>query len=62
MLNLISADPQNPEYLAFCIQGLLSHGKSDEARDCIAKLERLEPDSERVRKFRAAAGRPSDVP
>jgi tetratricopeptide (TPR) repeat protein len=48
----IGRDPKNPEYLAHYIRGLLTRGKKEEARSWLPRLEKLEPDSERVKTFR----------
>jgi tetratricopeptide (TPR) repeat protein len=56
LLSAIALDPRNPEYLAYYVRGLLGRGKKHEARAWLAKLERLEPDSERVKKFRVEVG------
>ncbi len=62
LLNVLAADPKNPEYLAFYIKSLLGRGKKDEARSWVAKLEKLEPDSERVKRFRVEIGQRSETP
>ncbi len=52
---LLMADKQNPEYLAYLIDGLLRHGQGEEAGACLTRLEGLEPGSERVKAFRERA-------
>ncbi len=58
MLDVLALDVHNPEYLARHAAGLLRHGKKDEARPWVVRLEKLEPDSPRVKSFRAALGPP----
>jgi tetratricopeptide (TPR) repeat protein len=53
MIDVLTLDPNNPEYLAHHIERLLQRGKMEEARPWIGRLERLEPDSSRVQAFRA---------
>ncbi len=50
--NLITVDQQNPEYLAYLIDGLLRHDQAEEAGAWIARLDALEPGSERTKAFR----------
>jgi tetratricopeptide (TPR) repeat protein len=52
MLDLLAADPRNPEHLAHHIAGLLRRGKTREARPWVDRLDRLEPGSPRVQGFR----------
>jgi tetratricopeptide (TPR) repeat protein len=49
----LTADGQNPAYLAHFLRGLLQHGKTAEARRWLPRLESLEPDAPRTRDFRA---------
>jgi tetratricopeptide (TPR) repeat protein len=58
MLDVLALDIHNPEYLAHHAAGLLRRGKKDEARPWVTRLERLEPDSPRVKGFREALGPP----
>jgi tetratricopeptide (TPR) repeat protein len=53
MLDLLGLDRNNPEYLAHHIDRLLRRGQKDEARAWIVRLQKLEPDSSRVRAFLA---------
>ncbi len=50
MLDLLTMERNNPEYLAHHIHRLLQRDRKDEARPWIARLRKLEPDSSR-RKF-----------
>ncbi len=54
MLDVLALDMHNPEYLAHHADSLLRRGKKDEARPWVARLERLEPDSPRVKSFQEA--------
>lgn len=54
MLEVLTLDGQGPGYLAHHIASLLRQGKWDEARPWVLRLEKLEPGSDRVRKFRVA--------
>jgi Tfp pilus assembly protein PilF len=54
MLDLLTLDMQNPEYLAHHIAALLRRRKVDEARPWLERLERLEGNSERAQAFRSA--------
>jgi tetratricopeptide (TPR) repeat protein len=54
MVNLLTLDPNNPEYVAHHIQLLLGHRKKDEARAWIVRLQKLEPDSQRLRDFQGS--------
>ena len=49
---LLTADKQNPEYLAHLIDGLLRHEQAEEASAWLARLEAMEPGSERATAFR----------
>ncbi|GEM_PF-2868542 len=53
MVGLLTQDKQNPEYLAYLIDGLLRHDQSEEAGPWVARLETLEPGAERVKAFRS---------
>ena len=46
-------DKQNPEYLAYLIDGLLRYDQAEEAGAWVTRLESLEPGSERTKTFRA---------
>ncbi len=61
MLEVLALDMHNPEYLAHHAAGLLRRGKKDEARPWVARLEKLEPASPRVKGFREALGSPAPV-
>jgi Flp pilus assembly protein TadD len=52
MGELVKKDPTNPEYLAHHIGNLLKHGNQNEALALVERLAQLEPESERVRRFR----------
>jgi tetratricopeptide (TPR) repeat protein len=54
MLDVLALDLHNPEYLAHHAGSLLRRGKKDEARPWVLRLEKLEPDSPRVKAFREA--------
>jgi tetratricopeptide (TPR) repeat protein len=56
MLDVLALDANNPEYLAHFTVSLLRRGKKDEARPWVVRLEKLEPGSPRVTKFREALG------
>jgi tetratricopeptide (TPR) repeat protein len=62
MLDLLALDLHNPEYLAHHAGNLLRHGKKDEARPWVRRLEKLEPDSPRVQSFRKALANRSPGP
>ncbi len=49
---LLNVDRRNPEYLAYFIAALAEHNEQAEARTWLAKLEKLEPGSARVKKWR----------
>jgi tetratricopeptide (TPR) repeat protein len=51
-LEALILDIHNPEYLARHIDRLLQTGHPDEARPWLTRLEKQEPDSQRVRAFR----------
>jgi tetratricopeptide (TPR) repeat protein len=53
MLDLLSLEKNNPEYLAHHIERLLQQRRKDEARAWLLRLQKLEPDSPRVRTFAA---------
>jgi len=53
MVGLLTQDKQNPEYLAYLIDGLLRHDQAEEAGPWVARLETLEPGAERVKAFRS---------
>ncbi|HTU19758.1 MAG TPA: tetratricopeptide repeat protein, partial [Gemmataceae bacterium] len=57
MLDLLALDPKNPEYLAHHIERLLQQGRTDEARPWITRLKHLEPESQRVQRFKRSAFR-----
>jgi tetratricopeptide (TPR) repeat protein len=48
---LLNVDSRNPEYLAYFIAVLLQRNQQAEARMWLAKLEKLEPGSARVKKW-----------
>jgi uncharacterized protein HemY len=52
---LLALDPKNPEYLAHHIERLLQQGRTDEARPWITRLQKLEPESPRVQRFKQSA-------
>jgi tetratricopeptide (TPR) repeat protein len=52
VLEALTLDMQNPEYLAYHIDRLLRAERGDEARPWLGRLEKLEPASVRVREFR----------
>jgi tetratricopeptide (TPR) repeat protein len=54
-LEALTQDMHNPTYLAHHIELLLRAGRADEARPWLARLEKLEPGSARVKAFRSAA-------
>jgi tetratricopeptide (TPR) repeat protein len=54
IVGLLTRDKQNPEYLAYLIDGLFRHDQAEEAGPWVAKLEALEPGSERVKAFRSS--------
>ena len=53
MIGLLTRDKRNPEYLAYLIDGLLRNSQADEAGPWLARLETLEPATERVKAFRS---------
>ena len=53
LIELVTSDRQNPEYLARLIDGLLRHDGADDARRWLVALESLEPGSARVKEFQA---------
>jgi tetratricopeptide (TPR) repeat protein len=52
MDELVTRDPMNPTYLAHHTAGLIAHANRDDARLLVERLARLEPNSDRVRRFR----------
>lgn len=58
MLDLLTLERNNPEYLAHHIERLLQRGRKDEARPWIAHLRKLEPGSSRVQSFTAGVRKP----
>jgi Tfp pilus assembly protein PilF len=56
MLDVLGLDANNPEYLARFAGSLLRRGKKDEARLWVVRLEKMEPGSPRVQRFREALG------
>jgi tetratricopeptide (TPR) repeat protein len=58
MVGLLMQDKQNPEYLAYMIEGLLRHDQAGEAGPWVGRLETLEPGSERVKAFRSRLAAP----
>ena len=63
MVGLLTQDKQNPEYLAYLIDGLLRHDQAEEAAPWIARLATLEPATERLKAFRsrlASAAEPAE--
>ena len=53
LVDVLTLDRRNPEYLAYLIDGLLRHDAADEAGPWIVRLEVLEPGSARVKEYRA---------
>ncbi len=53
LIGLLTQDKQNPEYLAYLIDGLMLHDQAEEAGPWIARLETLEPETQRVKTFRS---------
>jgi tetratricopeptide (TPR) repeat protein len=53
LVGLLTQDQQNPEYLAYLIDGLLRQDQAAEAGPWIARLETLEPATERAKSFRS---------
>lgn len=58
MLDLLTLDRNNPEYLAHHIERLLQRGRTTEARTTIARLRIVEQDSPRVQAFAARLRKP----
>jgi tetratricopeptide (TPR) repeat protein len=56
MLDVLALGVHNPEYLAHHAGSLLRRGKKDEARPWVVRLEKLEPGSPRVQRFREMLG------
>jgi tetratricopeptide (TPR) repeat protein len=54
-LEALTQDMHNPTYLAHHVELLLRAGRADEARPWLVRLEKLEPDSARVKSLRKAA-------
>ncbi|HEV3115488.1 MAG TPA: tetratricopeptide repeat protein, partial [Gemmataceae bacterium] len=65
MLKVVSAESNNPRYLAPYVRSLLSHGLADEAKDWLARLEQLQaasPDAIALKaRMLAVRGQPADV-
>jgi pentatricopeptide repeat protein len=59
MLGSLALDPHNPAYLAHFIEVLLRRGHKGEARNWVAKLEKLEPGAARTKALRARVGKPA---
>jgi predicted Zn-dependent protease len=53
MLDLLTLERNNPEYLAHHIERLLQRGRKTEARSSIARLRKVEAESARVQAFAA---------
>ncbi len=53
MVELLTQDSQNPEFLAYLIEGLLRNDQAADAEPWIARLSILEPATERVKTFRS---------
>lgn len=54
LLDLLALEPRNPEYLAHHIDRLLKQGRPAEAWPFLKRLQRLEPDSPRLQRFKRA--------
>jgi tetratricopeptide (TPR) repeat protein len=61
LLMLLNHDSANPAYLSRYINGLLVRGKKAEAELWLARLEKLEPGSERTRALRARLRKKGDA-
>jgi tetratricopeptide (TPR) repeat protein len=61
-LGLVTADGKNPAYLAHFIETLLARGKKDDAREWVARLAKLEPNTERTRAYQARVKEPPRPP
>jgi tetratricopeptide (TPR) repeat protein len=48
---LLTAQPENPQFLAYYVRLLIQGEEESQARDQLQKLERLEPDSTRTREL-----------
>ncbi len=53
LVRLLDVDRRNPEYLAYFVAALLQREQRGEAETLLKKLEKLEPESARVKMFRA---------
>lgn len=58
MLDLLTLERNNPEYLAHHIERLLQRGRKTEARSSIARLRKVEGESARVQTFAARLRKP----
>jgi tetratricopeptide (TPR) repeat protein len=54
MLELLSAQGDNPQFLAYHIRSLLRRGERDDAHSYFSRLETMEPQSHRTQELRAA--------
>ena len=57
VLTLLTAQPENPQFLVLTIRLLLKGEENDEAAKYLRKLEMLEPDSPRVRELKKLSPR-----
>jgi predicted Zn-dependent protease len=53
MLDLLATNPENPQYLAFHLRGLIRHGERAGMSFYLDKLERIEPRSARTQDLKA---------
>lgn len=56
-LNLLARDPDNPQYLARYVRILLHQGQVQEAQRILNRLERIEPNSSRMRELKDAVAK-----
>jgi cellulose synthase operon protein C len=55
MLDLLATNPENPQYLAFYLAGLIRHGEMAGVPFYLDRLERVEPQSARTRHLKGLA-------